>query len=79
MMYIGDLLNKIRWDKTADPKEYTLVYFDRIQRETYEVNFTEIGRDGAFFIVKRDGQKTSIPVHRIKQVKRKGKVIWARE
>jgi uncharacterized protein (UPF0248 family) len=77
-MYIGDLLNKIRWDKTSKPEEYMLVYFDRMAGKSYEVAFTAIGREGNFFTIMVNGQKTSIPIHRIRQVKKQGKVVWER-
>jgi uncharacterized protein (UPF0248 family) len=76
MIYIGDLLNKIRWDEKVKPDEYTLVYFDRVAEKGFEVKFTAISREGNFFVVIRDGHKTMIPLHRIRQVKRQGKVIW---
>ena len=78
MMYIGDLLNKIRWDKNLKPEEYVIVYFDRIAERTFEAPFTALGRDGNFFTITVNGRKTSVPLHRIRQVKRNGKVIWER-
>jgi len=77
-MYIGDLLNKIRWDKNLKPEEYAIVYFDRIAEKTFEVAFAAISRRGNFFVVKRGNLETNIPLHRIRQVKRNGKVIWER-
>ncbi len=77
-MYIGDFLNKIRWDKNLKPEEYTLVYFDRILAKGFEVPFTEISRRGSFMILRRDGQEVAIPLHRIRQVTRNGVVIWER-
>lgn len=78
MMYIGDMLNKIRWDKKLKPEEYIIVYFDRIAEKRFEVPFTAMGREGNFFTVEIDGRKTMIPLHRIRQVKRDGKVVWER-
>ena len=78
MMYIGDFLNKIRWDKKLKPEEYTIVYFDRVVERGFEVAFTSVSREGNFFVVNRDGRKTMIPLHRIRQIKRKGKVVWER-
>ncbi len=78
MMYIGDLLNKIRWDKRLKAEEYTLIYFDRIAEKSFEVPFNAISRSGNFMIIKRNGQDVSIPLHRIREVRRNGKVIWGR-
>lgn len=77
-MYIGDLLNKIRWDKNLKPEEYMIIYFDRIAEKTFEVPFINISRKGNFFIINRNNQEIFIPLHRIRQVKRNGKVIWER-
>ena len=77
-MYIGDLLNKLRWDKNLKQEEYTIVYFDRIAEKGFEVPFTAIARHGNFFVIRLGSKETSIPLHRIRQVKRNGKVIWDR-
>ena len=77
--YIGDLLNKIRWDKNLDPKEFTIVYFDRIHQKTFEISFLAMGRSGNFFTIKTGGGESYIPLHRIKEVKRNGKIIWKRD
>jgi uncharacterized protein (UPF0248 family) len=78
MEYIGDLLNKIRWDKKVNPEEYTLLYFDRIDEKLYEVSFTAIARKGNFITILKDGKEYSVPLHRIRQVKRNGKLVWER-
>lgn len=78
MIYIGDLLNKIKWDNKENPKDYVIVYYDRLSNKNFEVPFMSIGRDGMFFTTVVNGQQVSIPLHRIKQVKKKGLVIWER-
>ena len=77
-MYIGDLLNKMRWDKNLKPEEYTIIYFDRIAEKTFEIPFNSMGRKGNFITTLRHGQEVHIPLHRIRQVRRNGKVIWER-
>ena len=77
-MYIGDLLNKLRWEKNLKQEEYIIVYFDRIAEKTFEVPFTAIARHGNFFVMHLGRKETTIPLHRIRQVKRNGKVIWDR-
>lgn len=78
-MYILDFLNKIKWDKKEDPKDYTIVYFDRIEETTKEIRFTAI-KDikEPFMILQRNNQEVNIPLHRITQVKKKGVVVWQR-
>jgi len=77
-MYIGDLLNKLRWDKNLKPKEYSLVYFDRVLRKEFEIPFTSIGRKGNFFSINLGDREVMVPLHRINKVKRSGKVVWER-
>jgi len=79
MVYIGDLLNKIRWDKHLQQEEYSIVYFDRIAEKLFEVPFTAMGRKKNFFVIQVHGMETHLPLHRIRQVKQKGKVIWERQ
>ena len=79
-VYIGDILNKIRFDKDSNLEEYSIIYFERIAEKTFEVSFVAIKRRGNFFSCQKAGkQERMIPLHRIKQVKYKGKVIWDRE
>ena len=56
MEYIGEVLNKIRFDTTVKPEEYTIVYFDRMAEKTEEVKFISIGRKGNFITVLKDGK-----------------------
>jgi len=79
MISIIDLINKIKWDKKEHPKDYTLAYLDRIQKKLIEIPYTKIKKlEGTFIIIEQDGEETNIPTHRIKQVKKKGKIIWQR-
>lgn len=78
MEYIGDFLNRIRWDKKLKPEEYVLVFFDRIEEKNFEIPFTSISRKGNFITMLKNGKEYHIPLHRIRQVKRKGKVVWER-
>jgi len=79
MESIIDLINKIKWDAKEDPKDYTLAYQDRVLKTLIEIPYTKIKRlEGTFMIIEKDGEETNIPTHRIKQVKKNGKVIWQR-
>jgi uncharacterized protein (UPF0248 family) len=78
MIYIGDLLNKIRWDTKENPKDYTIVYFDRMLERKIEIPFTSISRAGTFMIIQQNNKDVHIPLHRIREVRKKGKIIWER-
>lgn len=79
MQYILDLLNKIKWDKRENPADYTIGYEDKILKKIIEIPYTAIKRiEGTFFIIDRDEEEVNIPMHRIREVKKQGKVIWER-
>jgi len=78
-VYIGDLLNKIRFDKNLKPEEFSIVYYDRIQQKTFEIPFISLSRSGNFIVTKINNRETMIPLHRIREVRRNGKVFWSRD
>ncbi len=78
MIYIKDLLNKIKWDKRENPEDYKIYYFDRIENKLIPLRFEEIKEiDGNFLRLDRE-EETFIPLHRIKKVTKKEKVVWER-
>ena len=80
MMFIIDLLNKIRWDKREDPSEYIIVYYDRVEDRNKEVKFDKITEiENLFIAVELDDKEISLPVHRIREVKKGSIIIWKRE
>ena len=77
MIPIKDLINKIKWDKRENPEDYILIYIDLGKRK--ELAYTSIKRlEGNFMVIDRDLEEVEIPLHRIREVKKKGKVIWKR-
>ena len=78
-MRIIDLLNKIKWDKNLNKDDFTIIYFDRINKNKIEVAFNKIKKiEGNFMIIESNQEESNIPLHRIKQIKQKGNVIWQR-
>ncbi|MCX6695662.1 MAG: DUF504 domain-containing protein [Candidatus Altiarchaeota archaeon] len=69
-----DVLNRIHWDEKFNPAEFTVCYVDRFSMRLTEVAFTDVQLDGDYIVV--DG--SAIPVHRIRQIKHKGSVVWAK-
>ena len=77
MIPIKDLINKIQWDEREDIRDYTLTYID-LNREK-EIHYTEIKRlEGNFMVLERNNQEVEIPLHRVRKVKKQGKIIWQR-
>jgi len=79
MQPITDLLNKIKWDKREKPEDYEIFYLDRISKKQIKIPFTAIKRiEGSFMVIARNDEDVEIPLHRIRQVKKKGVVVWKR-
>lgn len=80
MQSIKDLLNKIKWDKNLNPEEYSIFYIDRITKGLIEIRYNDIKEIGKNFIVlERHNEEVDIPLHRIRKVERKGKLVWERK
>lgn len=80
MIPIQKLLNKIKWNKTDNPKDYVLYYYDRVEDKLIPLKYADIIRNEDNFLrVEREGKEVYIPLHRIKKVAKKNQVIWKRE
>ena len=77
MQYILDLLNKVKWDKNEDPEDYSIAYFDRVSSKNKEIRFNDIKSIGGNFMIVGE-EESHIPLHRIREVKKKGIIIWQR-
>lgn len=76
-MLLKDLLNKIKWDKRENPSDYLLFYLDRVENKLKKLKFSEILRlEGSFMIIKKAKEETHIPLHRIREIRKKEKVVW---
>lgn len=69
-----DALNRITWDKNLSPGDFSIRYVDRASQKMKEVDFTDIGLEGDFF---RYGDSL-IPMHRIRKILCKDRVVWDR-
>jgi uncharacterized protein (UPF0248 family) len=79
MQPISDLLNKIKWDKRENPKEYSIFYFDRILKTLIEIPYTKIKRIEGSFMVLDNEEESNIPLHRIKRVTKNKDIVWERK
>ena len=78
MISITDLLNKIKWDKQEHPEDYTLAYYDRVEETLKEIKLTRVTIEEGFMKTRIKGKDVSIPLHRIRKVRKKGELIWKR-
>lgn len=79
MKPIQDLLNKLKWDTSEHPEEYTFFYFDRVEKILKELRYKEILKiEEGFLYLLKNGEEVAIPLHRIKKVIKNNVVIWER-
>ncbi len=69
-----DALNRIRWDDSLSPGDFTVTYLDRVTNRLFEVPYASIEHSGDYFTL----DDSQIPVHRIREIKHKGEVVWAK-
>ncbi|HLC19882.1 MAG TPA: DUF504 domain-containing protein [Candidatus Nanoarchaeia archaeon] len=80
MMPIHELISKIKWDPNEKPADYFLSYYDRILKSLIEFRFDDIASiEDSFIQLYKEDKLLSIPFHRIKQIKKDGKIVWERK
>ena len=79
MITIREFLNRIKWDKSLNPDDYKIYYYDNKLNKIIEIDFKQIKEiDTNFMVIERDSKETDIPLHIITEVRRKGKLVWSR-
>ena len=83
MVPIQDLLHRIRWDPTLSRSVFAIGYVDRVVGRMVHVPFGSVrighGARAALTVVDADGVARRIPLHRIREVRQDGAIIWRRE
>ena len=82
MIPIQDLLNRIRWDPEFGRGDFEIGYYDRVADAIEVVPLSEVdfpkGIHGFFEWTDTDNYRHRIPLHRVRQVYKDGKLIWQR-
>ncbi|MBW2992476.1 DUF504 domain-containing protein [Candidatus Woesearchaeota archaeon] len=79
MIPIKDFLNKIKWDENLKEEDFTVYYMDNISKKLVAVKYTDIIKlEGSFILIAKGDEETFIPMHRIREVREKDKVVWKR-
>lgn len=82
MMPLRELLNRIRWDRGFARGRIELGYFDRVAGGIIRVPFRQVrfppDRREVFELVDAGGVRRRIPLHRVREVRVEGNVIWRR-
>jgi uncharacterized protein (UPF0248 family) len=80
---VHELLARIRWDPEFGKGRWEIAYLDHSRPELVRVPITEVrfppDEHFMFETVDEEGVARSIPFHRIREVRRDGKVAWSRE
>lgn len=80
MITIRELLNKIRWDEQEDSSQYEIYYLDRVENILKKIYYEDIVElEGLFMDLLIEDKLTSVPLHRIKVVKKDDIVVWKRD
>lgn len=75
MIPIKQFLNKIKFSEKFNAKDITLYYKDRFSEKLIPLKFNSVKIEDEFLITK----DKSIPLHRIKEIRNKGILIWKRQ
>lgn len=80
MITIRELLNKIKWDEQEDSSQYEIFYLDRVENILKKIYYEDIVEiEGLFMELFIEDKLTSVPLHRIKVVKKDDVVVWKRD
>lgn len=81
MQTIKQILDRIRWDPEFGRGEFELGYYDRVVRRVLRIPLREVAPDeaGFFAFVDDNGERRSVPLHRIKELYKDGELIWLRD
>jgi len=80
---IHELLHRIRWDQEFGAAEFVIGYYDRLDDRVIKIPLRELYFDSEdhfdFELIDVEGAHHTIPLHRIREVYRNGKLIWHRD
>jgi uncharacterized protein (UPF0248 family) len=82
MIPIQDLLHRIQWDREFGSATFEVGYIDRVAGGTVRVPFRDLRLERGQLVVQNlfeeDGTNATIPLHRVREVRRDGRLIWQR-
>jgi uncharacterized protein (UPF0248 family) len=78
MIPIKDFLIKIKWGE-KESSLFLIGYWDNMDKKLIFINFNEIGKiEGNFLLLDRE-EETYILMHRIREVRQEGRIVWKRQ
>lgn len=79
MLTAKQMLDKIKWSKKFNEKDIALVYFDRILNKNIKVNYKNIKIEDSYLIIEKENKISEIPLHRLREIRNEGIIIWRRK
>lgn len=82
MTPLRDLIARIRWDPAFGRGHFEIAYLDRHKTGLVRMPLDRTDMPGgnafAFEVFDEEGLGRTIPLHRVREVRRDGEVIWSR-
>jgi uncharacterized protein (UPF0248 family) len=82
MRPIHELFSRIRWDEEFGAAEFLVGYYDRVQDKIVRVPFRALqftpGDHFSFQVFDEEGECHTVPLHRVRELRRNGIIIWRR-
>ena len=82
MVPIQELLHRIKWDSEFGRAAFEVGYVDRVAGGTVRVPFSDVRLERGLLVVvnafDENGSHAAIPLHRVREVWRDGRLIWQR-
>jgi uncharacterized protein (UPF0248 family) len=82
MIPIQDLLHRIQWDAEFGCGALEIGYVDRVAGGVVRVPLRDVRVEGGQLLIENlfeeDGSHAAIPLHRVREVWRDGRLIWQR-
>jgi uncharacterized protein (UPF0248 family) len=72
------VLDELKWHPEKSLADVEITYIHRgAPGDELTITAEDIlNIEKSFFVIERNGKETSIPYHRIKEIKKEGKVLW---
>lgn len=83
MKPIQEIISRIRWDKSLSREKFKIAYYDRLENRLITVSLDRVHFSAddhfCFYIFDKQGEKHSIPYHRVKALYQNDNLIWQRK
>jgi len=79
MLTAKEMLDKIKWSNKFEPENIILFYFDRIKNKNIGIKYKDIKIDDNYILVREGLKITKIPLHRLREIRNKGIIMWKRK